>query len=311
MLLVTASSPLSCSGAPLENRLRPTSDVNLLILVNRFDPTRVDTLRPTLQQGRAAVRLAVMWLTQDELPAAGESFSVKFADIVRRHRVLYGNDPFDRFTVSRHAAIARVRQVLLNLVLRLRASYALESDREERLAHLIADAAGPLRASAAEILDLQGTPASNGRAALELLARQWSPTKASMVTVSISQARETRRLENADTARVFLEVIDSGRPPSPSGRSAVISVMNPFDLRGPDFLAFYLVFGLAMLAVLWLLRRAGEADTTSHVMLDDYVEIAYLRGGPQEAMRVATLNLVNRGLLEVHGDDQLQAADKS
>jgi uncharacterized protein (TIGR04222 family) len=87
--------------------------------------------------------------------------------------------------------------------------------------------------------------------------------------------------------------------------------MNPFDLRGPDFLAFYLVFGLAMLAVLWLLRRAGEADTTSHVMLDDYVEIAYLRGGPQEAMRVATLNLVNRGLLEVHGDDQLQAADKS
>jgi uncharacterized protein (TIGR04222 family) len=87
--------------------------------------------------------------------------------------------------------------------------------------------------------------------------------------------------------------------------------MNPFDLRGPEFLAFYLVVGLATLAVLWLLRRAGEADTTSHVMLDDYVDIAYLRGGPQEAMRVATLNLVNRGLLEVHGDDQLQAADKS
>jgi Nucleotidyltransferase domain len=195
-------------GSAAENRLRPTSDVNLLILVNRFDPARVDTLRPTLQQGRAAIRLAVMWLTQDELPAAGESFSVKFADIVRRHRVLYGNDPFEHFAVSRRAAIARVQQVLFNLVLRLRASYALESDREERLAYLIADAAGPLRASAAEILDLQGTPASNGRAALELLARQWSPTKAPMVIVSISQARETRRLEPADTARVYLEVID-------------------------------------------------------------------------------------------------------
>ena len=87
--------------------------------------------------------------------------------------------------------------------------------------------------------------------------------------------------------------------------------MNPFDLRGPEFLAFYLVFGLAKLAELWLLRRAGEADTTSHAMLDDYVDIAYLRGGSQEAMRVATLNLINRGLLEVHGDDQLQTADKS
>ena len=87
--------------------------------------------------------------------------------------------------------------------------------------------------------------------------------------------------------------------------------MNPFDLRGPEFLAFYLVFGVATLVVLWLVRRAGEADTTSHAMLDDYVEIAYLRGGPQEAMRVATLNLVNRGLLEVHGDDRLQAAGRS
>jgi predicted nucleotidyltransferase len=195
-------------GSAAENRLRPTSDVNLLIVVARFDPKGVDALRPTLQQGRAAIRLAVMWLTQDELEPAAESFAVKFADIVRRHRVLYGSDPFERLTVSRPAAIARVRQVLLNLMLRLRASYALERDREERLAYLIADAAGPLRATAAEILDLQGTPASNGREALELLAHQWSSTKAPALIASISQARETRRLDPEATATVFLDVID-------------------------------------------------------------------------------------------------------
>jgi hypothetical protein len=195
-------------GSAAENRLRPTSDVNLLIVVERFDPKGVDALRPTLQQGRAAIRLAVMWLTRDELQPAAESFAVKFADIARRHRVLYGSDPFERFTVSRPAAIARVRQVLLNLMLRLRASYALERDREERLAYLIADAAGPLRATAAEILDLQGTPASNGREALELLAHQWSSTKAPSLIASISQARETRRLEPEATVTVFLEVID-------------------------------------------------------------------------------------------------------
>jgi predicted nucleotidyltransferase len=195
-------------GSAAENRLRPTSDVNLLIVVARFDPKGVDAVRPTLQQGRAAIRLAVMWLTQDELEPAAESFAVKFADIVRRHRVLYGSDPFERLTVSRPAAIARVRQVLLNLMLRLRASYALERDREERLAYLIADAAGPLRATAAEILDLQGTPASNGREALELLAHQWSSTKAPALIASISQARETRRLDPEATATVFLDVID-------------------------------------------------------------------------------------------------------
>jgi predicted nucleotidyltransferase len=195
-------------GSAAENRLRPTSDVNLLIVVERFDPKAVDALRPTLQQGRAAIRLAVMWLTRDELQPAAESFAVKFADIARRHRVLYGSDPFERFAVSRPAAIGRVRQVLLNLMLRLRASYALERDREERLAYLIADAAGPLRATAAEILDLHGTPASNGREALELLAHQWSSSKAPSLIASISQARETRRLEPEATATVFLEVID-------------------------------------------------------------------------------------------------------
>jgi uncharacterized protein (TIGR04222 family) len=87
--------------------------------------------------------------------------------------------------------------------------------------------------------------------------------------------------------------------------------VNPFDLRGPEFLAFYLVLGLTMLFVLWLLRRGGETDATSRAMLDDYLDIAYLRGGPHEAMRVATLNLINRGLLEVHGDDRLRAVDKS
>src|SRR5262245_18545313 len=195
-------------GSAAENRLRATSDVNVLIVVTQFDAASVAVLHPILQQGRAAVRLAVMWLTEDELVPAGEAFAVKFADIARRHRVLSGTDPFESFKVSRRAAIVRVRQVLLNLILRLRASYALEHDREERLAVLIADAAGPLRASAAEILELQGAPAPTGREALERLARQWSEAKAPSVLETIKRARETRQLEPGHGAASYLDVVD-------------------------------------------------------------------------------------------------------
>ena len=195
-------------GSAAENRLRSTSDVNVMIVVTRFDAASVDALHATLQRGHAAIRLAVMWLTEEELPAAGESFAVKFADIARRHRVLHGTDPFQGFRISRQAAITRVRQVLLNLVLRLRASYALDRDREERLAMLIADAAGPLRASAAEILELQASPATSGREALELLARSWSVPDAASVIEGISRARETRRLEPGTAPALFLKVID-------------------------------------------------------------------------------------------------------
>src|SRR5262245_49831152 len=85
--------------------------------------------------------------------------------------------------------------------------------------------------------------------------------------------------------------------------------MNPFDLRGPEFLLFYLVLGIATLTVLRFLRRANEADPSSHVMLDDYLSIAYLRGGRNEALRVATLNLINRGLLDVSADGVVRTRD--
>ena len=85
--------------------------------------------------------------------------------------------------------------------------------------------------------------------------------------------------------------------------------MNPFDLRGPEFLAFYTLFGAATLAIVRLLLNRFETDSTTRPIPDDYLEIAYLRGGRNEALRVATMNLVNRGLLEVTADDKLHAPE--
>ncbi len=198
-------------GSAAENRLRATSDINVLIVVTRFDAPAVDAMRPTLQAAHAAVRLAVMWLVEDEMTAARDAFAVKFADIARRHRVLFGDDLFKGVTISRQAALTRVRQVLLNLVLRLRASYALERDREERLAFILADAAGPLRASAAEILDLEGATVGSPRESLERLAKEWSADKAPTLFAAIRTARETRRLDPGTAAAAYLDTLDLAR----------------------------------------------------------------------------------------------------
>jgi uncharacterized protein (TIGR04222 family) len=88
-------------------------------------------------------------------------------------------------------------------------------------------------------------------------------------------------------------------------------VPNPFDLYGPEFLIFYLALGAVTLAVIAVLRRAREADTSARGMLDDYLALAYLRGGSNEAVRVATLNLINRGLIEVSDDGGLKTPDKN
>ena len=82
--------------------------------------------------------------------------------------------------------------------------------------------------------------------------------------------------------------------------------MNPFEGSGPEFLVFYAAFGLAVLALAHAFRPDRRASVTaSPIDPTDPYAIAFLRAGSNEALRVATLSLVDRGLLEV-----TDAADK-
>ena len=95
--------------------------------------------------------------------------------------------------------------------------------------------------------------------------------------------------------------------------------MNPFDLRGPEFLLFYFIFACAVLIVLILLRRIDERPNALKPPMDDPYLVAFLRGGEEEALRVAALSLVDRGLLKLkssgvsilsgEAENQLELAD--
>ena len=84
--------------------------------------------------------------------------------------------------------------------------------------------------------------------------------------------------------------------------------MNPFDLRGPEFLVAYAAFTLALIIGLSRLRKAreGTAPTTLPPISDPYA-IAYLRGGQKAMLEVAAFSLVERGLLHVN-DGQLSTS---
>src|ERR1700682_1834428 len=107
-------------GSGAEGKLRPTSDVNLLLLLSAFDEKKADQLREPLRLAQAAIGLRTMFLLESELRPAMSAFAVKFADIIRRRRVLYGDDPFVGISVSRSDYIVRLKQTLLNLTPRLR-----------------------------------------------------------------------------------------------------------------------------------------------------------------------------------------------
>jgi len=175
-------------GSAAEGRLRATSDVNVVLVLRRVDPKKLEAIGETYRFAHAAIRLSAMFILETEIGVAKDAFAVKFADIIARHEVIYGPDPFVGLTVSREAALHRLLQVLVNLQLRLRERYALSSAYDEQLARAAADAVGPLRASAAVLLWLESGARVAPRDALRQIADETGSTAA---LAAITGARET------------------------------------------------------------------------------------------------------------------------
>lgn len=71
--------------------------------------------------------------------------------------------------------------------------------------------------------------------------------------------------------------------------------MNPFDLRGPEFLVLYGMLAIAVIMLAFWKRHQRENDDTRPLpKLDDPYLIAYLRGGREGAIETALVSLVDR-----------------
>ena len=194
-------------GSAAEKRLRPTSDVNLIIILSQFDSAKADLVREPLRVSHAAIKLNVMFMLEQEITEAMESFAVKFSDIIHRRLILYGKDVFANLSVNKESALMRLKQALLNLILRFRSSYVMRSLREEQISLLIAEMAGPLRACAATLLELEGEKFSSPKEALEKVALSLDPQEFKQTLLNISTARENRFLPSGIARLTYLQML--------------------------------------------------------------------------------------------------------
>jgi predicted nucleotidyltransferase len=199
-------------GSGAEGKLRPTSDVNVIVVLTRFDENKANQMGEPLRLAEAAIKLRAMFLLEEEIQPASQAFAVKFADVKRRRRVLYGDDPFAVISVSREDSIFRLKQTLLNLILRLRESYISRGLREEQLVATIADAAGPLRACAATLLELEGVTAPSAKDALQQLSSSLpGAEKRNEELDLLSEARKRQDLPPGIAAPTLFHLIELAR----------------------------------------------------------------------------------------------------
>jgi predicted nucleotidyltransferase len=195
-------------GSAAEGRLRPASDVNVIFVLGAFDAARIDALGDPVRVAQAAIRLAPMVLLREEIPQAAEAFAVKFADVVRRHRVLHGADPFAELPIARDRLVARLTQVLLNLRLRLRAAYLTQQTFDDRLVAVLVHAAGALRSAAATLRELEGHARLSPRESLAQVVRDLGDPRFADVVQQMSVARERGVLPPGAPRQAVLALID-------------------------------------------------------------------------------------------------------
>jgi predicted nucleotidyltransferase len=193
-------------GSAADGKLGPASDVNLILVLRSFDPARVGRMRDAFLSAEAAIKLRVMFLLASEVPAAAEFFAQKFSDILRRHRTIFGADVLASLQVSRRAEIFRLRQILLNLTLRLRDAYVARGQQPEQAIRILADTLGPLRAAAATLLELEGVRDAPAGTALERLAGSFGAASAQAVA-SLFAAHEGKPL-GVEAQEALFQVIE-------------------------------------------------------------------------------------------------------
>jgi predicted nucleotidyltransferase len=195
-------------GSAADGGLRKSSDVNLILVLRRFSPDCARVLRNDLETARAAILLRVMFLAKEEIPAACEAFAQKFSDILRRRMVLFGPDPFAEISIPRAAQVWRLRQVLLNLLLRLREVYVEQDSGSRIVLSMLAESVGALRSSAVLLLLLEEREPAKPKQALLEVAELAAPGKFAAALSMLSQLRETGALSGAEAQQVLIAVME-------------------------------------------------------------------------------------------------------
>lgn len=195
-------------GSAAEGRLRKTSDVNVVLVAQSFTAADASALRSVLTFTAAAIDLHVMFLLESEIPTASELFAVKFSDITRRRKVLYGSDPFGSISIPKEVLVSRLQQVLLNHLLRLRYLSALRNESAEQLTQILADSISPLRASASGILEVRGIKFDSPKHALHIIAQELREDGFEKPLSTISETRDGKTLTIAEATSALADVLE-------------------------------------------------------------------------------------------------------
>jgi hypothetical protein len=132
------------------------SDFNVLVLVDRIEPAALAGASAVAQAWRDAGNPPPMTMTTTEWQRSSDVFPMEYADILDRHRVLFGAPPFDGISVSRENLRLQLEQQVLGKLLQLRQGALLAGTDGKRQLELITASLSTMMVLFRAVLRLHG-----------------------------------------------------------------------------------------------------------------------------------------------------------
>ena len=132
------------------------SDFNVLVIVSSIDIPQMRRLGQTMRAWQEAGNPPVLVLTEQEWRRSADIFPMEYADILERHRVLYGALALSGLTVDAQHLRLQTEQEAMGKLLRLRRGVMVAGTDAERQSELLRSSFSSLLVIFRAVLRLHG-----------------------------------------------------------------------------------------------------------------------------------------------------------
>lgn len=145
--------------------------VEVMLILVRPTALALDALAEPVRQGMQDFRLSVMLVSPEDLQTSTDVFPIKFRDMQRHHRLLWGQDLLGTLVVEREHLRLRCEQEFKNLLLRLRRQYLQFCRQPADYEAVLKSSLTPCLLTLATLIELRGDAEADAANPADLLAR--------------------------------------------------------------------------------------------------------------------------------------------
>ena len=149
------------------------SDYNVLVIVDALDAARLTAASAASRAWAESGNPAPLTLTTSEWRGSADIFPMEYADILERHRVLFGDPPFVDIRVDLKDLRLQLEQEAMGKLIKLRQGLLAAGNEGQRQLELLAASASAIMIIFRAVLRMHGsTPPADNVALAEAAGRQ-------------------------------------------------------------------------------------------------------------------------------------------